>query len=47
MQMEIEDKWAANKSEYKGKRYFFCNLSDKKKIGSIQRKTLSHDREVK
>ena len=49
MHMGIEDKRAAYKSEYKGKRYFFFffNLSDKKKFEAIQRNTWSRDREVK
>ncbi len=28
--MEMEDKWAAFKSEYKGKTNYFCSLDHKK-----------------
>ncbi len=30
--MEVEDKWAAFKSEYKGKTYYFCCESCKKRL---------------
>jgi len=30
--MEIEDKWAAFKSEYKGNTYYFCCESCKKRF---------------
>lgn len=39
--MELEDKLAAHKSEYKGKTYYFCSLEHKKMFDKEPEKYLS------
>jgi YHS domain-containing protein len=39
--MEIEDKWAAYKTEYKGKTYYFCCESCKKRFDESPEKYIS------
>jgi YHS domain-containing protein len=38
--MEIEEKDAKFKTEFEGKTYYFCNLSDKKKFEANPKKYL-------